>query len=264
MKNTCIKLVAFFCLIVALSSCSDGWKDYISVSIDKELGEQANKQYLYMYENQILPENENKELYDRINLIKERILKSGEVTHADDFNWDLKIINDSVLNAFCLPGGKIYVYTGLIKYLDNEAQLAGVLGHEIAHADKRHAVDNMAKQLGLSALISLVFGDGSSLVNIAQDLIGLKFSRGNEAQADEYSVKYLYKTVYDASEANGFFDKIQKEKNEPEVAEMLSTHPAPENRKEEMLNIWRGLGGKKGSTFDKEYQETKKLVPAYH
>ncbi len=254
-------IVIFFTLMVVFSSCGEGWKNYISTEVDVEMGKSAQNQYDAIYADQILDEKENKELYNSINLIKERILKSGNVTHADAFKWDLKIINDTVLNAFCLPGGKIYVYTGLINYLDNEAQLAGVLGHEIAHADKRHSIDNMAKELGLSALISLVFGDGSSLINIAQNLIGLKFSRDNEAQADEYSVNYLYNTVYDASEANGFFEKLEKDNQTQEVSEFLSTHPAPENRKQVMLEHWKKLGGKKGKKFEENYSRIKSLLP---
>jgi predicted Zn-dependent protease len=115
-------LVIFFALMVVFTSCSDGWKNYISTEVDIEMGKSAQSQYDAIYADQILDEKENKELYNSINLIKERILKSGKVIHADDFKWDLKIINDTVLNAFCLPGGKIYVYTGLINYLDNEAQ----------------------------------------------------------------------------------------------------------------------------------------------
>lgn len=262
LKNTKL-LFAIATLLLICSSCNSDWKNYISISVDKELGNQAQNQYDAIYANQILGETQNKKLYNSINLIKERILKSGNVKHADDFKWELKIINDSVLNAFCLPGGKIYVYTGLIKYLENEAQLAGVLGHEIAHADERHAIDNMAKELGLSALISLVFGDGSSIINIAQNLIGLKFSRNNEAQADEYSVNYLYNTVYDASEANGFFEKLEKDNHTQEVAEFLSTHPAPENRKQVMLEHWKKLGGKRGKKFEDNYLKLKSLLPKY-
>jgi predicted Zn-dependent protease len=163
-------IVIFFSLMVVFTSCGDSWKNYISTEVDVEMGKSAQNQYDAIYADQILNEKENKELYRSINLIIERILKSGKVIHADDFKWELKIINDTVLNAFCLPGGKIYVYTGLINYLDNEAQLAGVLGHEIAHADKRHSIDNMAKQLGLSSVVSLVFGDGSGIIDIAQSL----------------------------------------------------------------------------------------------
>jgi predicted Zn-dependent protease len=254
-------IVIFFALMVVLSSCGDSWKSYISTTIDDEMGKTAQIQYDAMYADQILDEKENKKLYNSINLIKERILKSGRVIHANDFKWDLKIINDTVLNAFCLPGGKIYVYTGLINYLDNEAQLAGVIGHEIAHADKRHSIDNMAKQLGLSALIGLVFGDGSSVINIAQNLIGLKFNRDNEAQADEYAINYLYKTPYDASEANGFFEKLEKDNIAEDVNEFLSTHPAPENRKQNMIAHWKKLGGKKGEKFEENYLKIKSFLP---
>lgn len=261
MKKSFQKVVILLALMVVFTSCGDGWKKYIPLSVDTELGNQAQNQYDLMYKNQILAEKDYQELYDKVNLIKERILKSGKVTHADDFDWELKIINDSVLNAFCLPAGKIYIFTGLIKYLDNEAQLAGVMGHEIAHADKRHAIDNMAKQLGLAALINLVFGDAGSLIDIAQNLIGLKFSRDNEAQADEYSVNYLYETVYDASEANGFFNKLEQDNNEEEITPFLSTHPAPENRKENMLSHWKLLGGKSGDKMETNYLKIKEYLP---
>jgi predicted Zn-dependent protease len=261
MKNNIQNVVILFALMVVLTSCGDGWKNYIPLTIDKEIGSQAQNQYDLMYKNQILPVKENQELYNKINLIKERILKSGKVIHTDDFDWELKIINDSVLNAFCLPGGKIYIFTGLIKYLDNEAQLAGVMGHEIAHADKRHAIDNIAKQFGLTALINLVFGDAGSVIDIAQNLIGLKFSRDNESQADEYSVNYLYETVYDASEANGFFNKLKKDNQDEEITPFLSTHPAPENRKEKMLEHWKKLGGKSGEKMEDNYLKIKEYLP---
>jgi predicted Zn-dependent protease len=261
MKRSFQNVVLLLALMVVFASCGDGWKKYIPLSVDTELGNQAQNQYDLMYKNQILPEKDFQELYDKVNLIKERILKSGKVTHADEFDWELKIINDSVLNAFCLPAGKIYIFTGLIKYLDNEAQLAGVMGHEIAHADKRHAIDNMAKQLGLAALINLVFGNAGSLIDIAQNLIGLKFSRDNEAQADEYSVNYLYETVYDASEANGFFNKLEQDNQEEEITPFLSTHPAPENRKENMLAHWKFLGGKIGEKMETNYLKIKEYLP---
>lgn len=260
--NTLIKnIVIFFALIVVLSSCGNSWKKYISTTIDKEMGVQAKNQYDLMYQNQILDESKNKELYKKINLIKERILKTGKVKHADEFDWELKIIDDTIKNAFCLPGGKIYIFTGLITYLDNEAQLAGVMGHEIAHADNRHAIDNMAKQLGLSALIGLIFGDNNGIINIAQNLIGLKFSRNNEEDADKTAISYLYETVYDASEANGFFNKLTSDNQNEEVSDFLSTHPSPENRKEQMLLYWKELGGKKGEKFETNYLVIKKLIP---
>jgi predicted Zn-dependent protease len=190
-------------------------------------------------------------------------LASGKVKHSKDFNWELKIIkDDSVLNAFCLPGGYIYVYTGLMKYLDSEDALAGVLGHEMAHADLRHGTTQMVKNMGLSLGLQLIFGgDASQLINIGANLISLSFSRGDEKEADMRSVEYLYETELDARGTGIFFDKLQKEGKDAGVIEFLSTHPNPENRVEEINRKWKELGGKKGKNNKEAYQKMLKSLP---
>lgn len=257
------RVFVVFALLVTTSCGDDGYKGFISTDIDKQLGGEAREQYENLYSNELLKEKDYPELYRRMYAIRDRILSSNKLKYREEFEWDLKLIeDDKTLNAFCLPAGHIYVYTGLIRYLDNEAQLAGVIGHEIAHADRRHAIDNMSKQLGLSLLVSLVFGsDGGQLLGLAQNLLGLKFSRGNEAEADKYAVQYLYDTKYDAREASGFFRKLEEENKDEGVVEFLSTHPAPEKRFEKMLEEWKALGGKKGETFEKEYEDLKNLLP---
>ncbi len=169
--------------------------------------------------------------YDLVYDIRDRILASGKVYHKDDFVWQVRIINDDdIVNAFCTPGGYIYVYTGLIRYLENEAQLAGVLGHEMAHADLRHSTDQLTEAYGISLLLSIVLGEQESvLADVAASLTQLAFSRGDESQADEYSVIYLCPTDYVASGAAGFFLKIEDEGG-VEIPEFLSTHPNPDNR----------------------------------
>lgn len=88
----------------------------------------------------ILDSASNVAAYKYIYGIRDVILETGKVTHKDDFKWQVRIIdNDTTLNAFCTPGGYIYFYTGIIKYLENEAELAGVMGHEMGHADLRHS-----------------------------------------------------------------------------------------------------------------------------
>ena len=110
----------------------------------------------------------------------------------------VKIIHDDdVLNAFCAPGGFICVYTGIIKFLESEDQFAGVMAHEIAHADRRHVTNALTKQYGLSVMLNVVLGsDPSTLKDIAGGLISLTFSRSNETDADNHSVKYLCPTGY--------------------------------------------------------------------
>ena len=144
----------------------------------------------------------------------------------------MKIIDDDeTLNAFCAPGGYIYVYTGLIKYLDSEDQLAGVMGHEMAHAALRHSTRQMTKVYGLSALYAVISGksEPGQLEQIALGLISLRFSRDHETEADTWSVKYLCPTDYNAAGAAGFFEKME---GRPSPPEFLSTHPDPGNRVE--------------------------------
>ena len=150
-----------FILVLFLTSCGgEGVVSYVSTDLDKMIGEQVKNQINDNPEQfKILDEDEYPEAYERLNHIKTEILNSGIVRHKDDFTWELKIVDDtSVLNAFCVPGGYIYVYTGLIKYLDSEDQLAGVMGHEIAHADLRHSTRQLIQSYGVSLLIKFVFG----------------------------------------------------------------------------------------------------------
>lgn len=169
--------------------------------------------------------------YAYLEQMKQTILNSGQVTHKDDFAWELYIVrDDNVQNAFCTPGGYIYIYTGLIKYLDDASSLAGVMGHEMAHADKRHSTEQMTKQYGLSVLLDVVLGKNQGMLSqIAQSLVTLQFSRTDETEADTYSVKYLCPTKYEANGAAKFFEKIEAGGG-ASVPEFLSTHPNPDNR----------------------------------
>jgi len=204
------------------------------------------------------------EAYDHICRIRDSILASGELIYADRFNWEIDIIqNDSVLNAFCAPGGYICVYTGIIKFLDNEAQFAGVMGHEMAHADRRHSTDQLTKAYGLQILLSIALGNNpTQLAEIAAGLAAgvatLAFSRDAENESDEFSVKYLYQTAYDARGVGGFFQKIDASSYPPEF---LSTHPHPDNRYEKIEEIWLELGGKEGEEFVESYSDFKNSLP---
>ena len=167
--------------------------------------------------------------YSHINRIRDKILNSGAVKHRDDFEWRIRIIqDDETLNAFCAPGGYIYVYTGIIKYLDDEYSLAGVLGHEIAHAAERHSTNQMTKKFGISLMLAVVGGDSSVIAQMTAGLLLLKYGRADETEADQRSVDYLCPTTYKADGAAQFFRKI----GSSPVPTFLSTHPDPENRVE--------------------------------
>ena len=200
--------------------------------------------------------------YGHLNRIKNTILNSGQVKYKDRFAWRVRIIrDDSVLNAFCTPGGYIYVYTGIIKFLDSEDQFAGVLAHEIAHADERHSTEALTKQYGTEVLFAIILGENQgTLSEIAKGMIGLKYSRDNETEADTRSVDYLYPTEYDARGTARFFEKIVASGG-GSGPEFLSTHPSPDNRVTNITNHWQSKGAKVGGTFPERYLEFKQSLP---
>lgn len=195
--------------------------------------------------------------YSHLYRIRDRILNSGQVFYKDRFEWRCRIIrDDETLNAFCAPGGYIYVYTGLIKFLDDEYSLAGVMGHEIAHADKRHSTSQMTKKYGISVLLAAVGGDQSALGQIAGGLLALSYSRKDEEESDEWSVRYLCPTDYKADGAAQFFRKI----GSSSVPEFLSTHPSPDNRVESIEALAQQLNCTGSETLGK-YDAFKASLP---
>jgi len=140
-------------------------------------------------------------------------LNSNGIIYRDEFTWQTKIIHDdTTLNAFAGPGGYIYVYTGLIKFLESEDHFAGVLAHEIAHADRRHVTDQLTTVYGLSFLLDILLGEENpgTVAQIAAGLASLSFSRSKEKEADEYSVIYLCETEWKSNGAGGFFQILRK------------------------------------------------------
>lgn len=232
-------------LLLVMGSCNGSW---IPLQLDQTLGEQSKQEIENNPEQFVILEEEaHPEAYRVLRDIRTEILNSGQVTHKNDFPWELKIVqNDSVKNAFCLPGGYIYVFTGLIKFLDSEDALAGVLGHEIAHADMRHSSRQLVKNMGLSLALQLIFGGNESgLVDLGANLLSLSFSRSDEQEADSKSVEYLYPTRFDARGAAWFFQKMENNEQEPSMLEFASTHPNPENRIENIQHKWKEMGSKK-------------------
>jgi len=165
--------------------------------------------------------------------------------------FTIKVIDADEINAFALPGGFFYVNSGLILAADDEAELAGVMAHEIAHVAARHATREMTRANYASlATIPLIFVGSwgvyeaaSMALQIALPLTFLKFSRGFEAEADYLGLQYMYKAGYDPQAFISFFEKIKaQEKKKPgSLARAFATHPQTPDRiektQEEIRNI---------------------------
>jgi beta-barrel assembly-enhancing protease len=212
----------------------------------------------------ILSETNYPEAYSYLNMMMQRILQSDEFEHDDDFSYEITIINNpGVMNAFAVPGGKLYFYTGLMKYLNNAANLAGVLAHEMAHVDRRHSSQQLSKVYGFDFVINALLGEDKSnfeeiASNLATGLVALQFSRSDEYEADEYSIKYMADTeYYHPKGIAGFFEQLKADGHTAQTFEFLSTHPSDDNRLDNIDAVWRGLGSPTGEYFESEYADFK-------
>ncbi len=259
------KLSLIAVALVALMNSCGNWSKNLNifpVEKDVELGYQVSNSFEEQNKKIILDSATNAFAYQYLYSVRDSILKNNELEYEKAFSWRIRIINDdTTLNAFCAPGGFIYFYTGILKYLESEDQLAGVMAHEMAHADKRHSTDAMTREFGAQLLLDLVFGQGKGqLARIATGVANLSYGREAEKESDEFSVRWLYNTSYNPVGGAGFFEKMQKQGQGVKIPEFLSTHPNSDSRIADMKKIWTDLGGKTGNTYQTRYQSfVKKL-----
>lgn len=237
-------------ITVIIFACSSGI-NLFSDSDDVKLGSQFAEQIKQNHEEFPIYDNPKLENYIESRIFND-ILQSPEVKKKGVYNYQLEIIdNDTTLNAFAVPGGYIYLYTGLLKYLDSEAALAGVIAHEIGHVERRHSTRRITSAYGISILLNLTLGENpDQMVELAANLFSgltlLANSRSDEDEADEFAVKSLVSTKFYPGGVKFFFEKMKNDKLIEEggsgLATFLSTHPDPIDRIETCNTRIRELG----------------------
>lgn len=191
---------------------------------------------------------------EMVQEVTDRLVEAVRVEHpevAEMFDWEVSLIDaPETVNAFCLPGGKMAVYTGILPVCEGDAGLAVVMGHEIAHATERHGTEAMTRQVGVQVLLDYIAGSTETQVaGIAAGLMQLRFGRGAELEADHEGLTYMARAGYDPREAIGFWKRMgQLGGGQP--IEWLSTHPSHGTRIEELearmphaLEVWREATG---------------------
>ncbi len=174
------------------------------------------------------------------NYLNEVGQKIAKVSDRKDIEYHFKVIESDQINAFAAPGGYVYFYTGLLREMDNEAEMAAVMAHEISHVVGRHGIKRLQASLGVAMAYQLVFGEegGSEVLNAAISIgMGLMFadySRDNEREADEYGIHYMVQAGYHPDGALGMFNTLAElggGGGEYSVFEKLaSSHPATQER----------------------------------
>lgn len=189
-----------------------------------------------------------------VRQVGQRVLETSHLRRPETLpeyriDFTFRVLDSPVLNAFALPGGYVYVTRGLLAHMENEAQLAMVLGHEVAHVAARHsskqAFKNQLSQIGVvggAVLGEVLAGAGAELLQVgsqASQLILLSYSRGSESESDKLGVEYAAKAGYKAGEGAGFFKTLKRvsERAGSPIPSWQSTHPDPGRREFKILEM---------------------------
>ncbi|MBE2226650.1 MAG: M48 family metalloprotease [Ignavibacteria bacterium] len=267
--------VFLFSLLIAsaiFQSCEQS--NIFSDKDDVELGEQFDKE-IKANPKEFPMLQGHQDIKDYVTSMGKEILNSPKIKKRSIYPYQFQVIDDTIINAFCTPGGYVYIYTGLMKFLDNESGLAGVVGHEIAHAERRHVTQRLTAYYGVSMLLGFILGGNPSmLAEIAANLfVGLAFlknSRDDETEADYYSIQYLTSTKWYPGGITFFFDKIKEEQRKKgttpgDLDRLLSTHPLPNDRISFVNKELGKMNPKPDPTkglYTDEYQAMKQKLPS--
>lgn len=205
----------------------------ISPQEEKSLGEEAYKKTLK--ESKL---SQDQAATDMVRRVGQRIAKAAD---RPDFEWEFNLVEDKTPNAFCLPGGKVVFYTGILPFTKDETGLAVVMGHEVAHALARHGAERMSTGLltdlaGKTA--GAIFGGGSpETASAVEQAFGigagvgvvLPFGRQQESEADRIGLTLMAKAGYDPRQATEFWKRMSQGQNGA-PPEFLSTHPSDATR----------------------------------
>ena len=232
-----VKISLLFLVILVVFSCAvnpvTGKKQFMLISEAQEV------QMGIAYDPQVMATFGEYKNDNLLNFVTARTTELGLISHRPKLEYHIKILDSPVVNAFAVPGGYIYLTRGILAQLNNEAELVGIIGHEMGHVTARHSASQQSRQqLGQLLLIggmiaSEKFAQYAEMAMQGMQLLFLKFSRDNEVEADALGVEYSSKISYDAHKMADFFqvlNKMSMAENVGGVPTFLSTHPDPGDR----------------------------------
>lgn len=243
-------IVALSFLLIACSQNVLTGKQQLTLLPESELQKMATGEYQkFLSTNRVIGSTYNRdaEMVVRVgqritNAVNSYYAEKGMTDKLEGFKWEYNLVDDKAVNAWCMPGGKIVVYTGILPISQNEAALAAVMGHEVSHALLQHGNQRMSQgilqQLGGVALSVAVANKPAETQNLFMTAYGvgstvgvmLPFSRKHELEADHYGLIWTAMAGYNPQEAIGLWERMEKAANGQKPPEFLSTHPTEGRR----------------------------------
>ena len=254
--SLCMGLIGCGCLT---TEGGGGGINLLSTEEELELGQKMSQQI--EAEQPVLNDATVQQYVDRIG---QRLSAVVPPSIDRGINYQFKVIDEpDVVNAFALPGGYLYVYTGLMKLVENEAELAGVMAHEIAHVAAEHHGEQLTKQYGASFLASLVLGEDPGMVaqgvaQITNYLVQAGFSREAEREADAIGAEMLMRAGYDPRAMVSFMQKMAAQAGSGgRIMAFISTHPLTDERIQNLQTQVNAYGPavQDNPVFAERYQE---------
>lgn len=245
------KKIGTVLLAVFFAACSTvplTGRRQLSLVDDKQMQQQASLAYrdlLNSPKTKVVKGTSNAQLVQNVGNKIARAVESylQQNGYADEFqfNWEFNLIDEQQVNAWCMPGGKVAVYTGILPVTQTEAGLATVMGHEVAHAIARHSSERASNTLaaqGLGVGVGLATSKKSQITQLAvSQLYGLgsqvallKYSRNQESEADRMGLTFMAMAGYNPNEAIGFWERMASKAGGQKPPEFLSTHPSDDRR----------------------------------
>lgn len=236
----CLLVFVLICIAGEMLSCSSvpvfGRRQLVLLSESEEiqLGKDSYEQILA--EEKLSKNQKNVKLLERIG---QRIAKAA---NKPEYQWEFRLIDKDVANAFALPGGKVAFYTGILPITENEAGIAVVMGHEVSHAIARHGAERMSQDLilqyGIAGLTTALSSKNPDVSNAIQTAFGvgaqvgimLPFSRKHESEADHLGLILMAKAGYDPHVAVDFWKRMKSASGGKSIPQFLSTHPSHDTR----------------------------------
>ena len=243
--------------IIALYSCSTvplTGRKQLSLVGDSEVNQSAAasyKQLLSDPKTKVVSSGADaqrvKQIGTKLSIAIERYLKDNGYGSQYNFQWEFNLIQSSEVNAWCMPGGKVAVYSGLLPVANTDAYLAVVMGHEIGHAIARHSAERISHQMavqGVGGAVGVATAGQSSatqgiinqLYGVGGNLVLLKYSRNQESEADRLGLTFMAMAGYDPHNAIGFWQRMAAQNKGGAPPELLSTHPADATRIQDIQN----------------------------
>ena len=268
MKNISIRLLAIIAIFTfLLNSCKKSEdtlvhlvKDEYDVKDQSEIGESLKKLIFHNPDRfPILNQSEYAEFYTYINTLTGMLINTDKVENRITFDWEAIIIqDDKVTTAFITPGGKFFIYTGLLKFITSENELFSILAHEIKYADSGNLMRRLASEYGKDVIGDLLLGyDLPETRNVAYNIRNLVYEESEVLVADRYALTLICPFHYDAFGLKTFLEAANTSNIE---IEWLTTHPSSNTRIESIEQYARNCGTQE-DTFIERYAEYISLLP---